>query len=211
MKKEMILRWTFFFVGLMVLALGVALTIEGQLLGIGPWDVFHFGLSMQFGLTIGSWSILTGFLLLTIASIIMKKVPRLGTFLNMLLLGLFTDFFIWLLPSIHSFIGVVLSFIVGVTLIGYGIGLYVSADFGSGPRDGIMILLVEKTGWSVQWVRNGMEILVLMLGWALGGPIGIGTVLIAFLLGPIVGVSLPQCDALLKHLLMKEDREKLAA
>ncbi|SEN43632.1 hypothetical protein SAMN05192533_11347 [Mesobacillus persicus] len=211
MTKERILRWSFFVFGLMILALGAALTVEGKFLGIGPWDVFHYGLSLKLGLTIGSWSIIIGFLLLTTSSILTKQLPKIGAFLNMLLLGLFIDFFIWLLPSTDSLIGAVLFFILGVVLIGYGIGLYVSADLGSGPRDSIMIMIVDKTGWSIQWVRNGMEVLVLLLGWGLGGPVGIGTVIIAFFLGPIVGFSLPQCKTLLAYMLMKKEHKKLAA
>ncbi|KKK39780.1 membrane protein [Mesobacillus campisalis] len=211
MGKEWILRWSFFVFGLMVLALGVALTVKGKLLGIGPWDVLHYGLSLKIGLTIGSWSILTGFLLLAASALATKKIPQIGAFLNMLLLGIFIDVFIWLLPSIDSVIGAVISFILGIVLIGYGIGLYVSADLGSGPRDSIMIMLVAKTGWSIQWVRNGMELFVLILGWILGGPVGIGTVIIAFFLGPIVGFSLPQCKVLLGNFLNKEEHKKLAA
>jgi uncharacterized protein len=211
MRREWILRWSFFVFGLIILAFGAALTIEGELLGIGPWDVLHYGLFLQLGLTIGTWSIIMGFLLLTVASIVMKKLPKIGAFLNMLLIGLFMDFFLWLLPSIDSLIGAVLFFILGVILMGCGVGLYVSAELGSGPRDGIMLLIVDKTGWSIQWVRNGMEILVLILGWALGGPVGIGTVIIAFLLGPIVGFSLPQCKKLLKNLLAKKEHQTLAA
>jgi uncharacterized membrane protein YczE len=211
MGKEWGLRWSFFVFGLMVIALGVALTVKGKLLGIGPWDVFHYGLSLQMGLTIGFWSIMTGFLLLTASSIATKQMPKIGAFLNMLFLGLFIDFFIWLLPSIDSVTGAVFSFVIGIVLFGYGIGLYVSADLGSGPRDSIMIMIADKTGWSIQWVRNGMEIFVLLLGWLLGGPVGIGSVIIAFFLGPIVGFSLPQCKTLLKYLLAKEEHKKLAA
>jgi uncharacterized membrane protein YczE len=211
MRKEWILRWSFFVFGLIVLAFGIALTIEGKVVGIGPWDVFHYGMFLKLGLTIGSWSIIIGFLLLTFASIATKKLPKIGAFLNMLLLGLFIDFFMWLLPSINSLIGAIFYFILGVVLIGYGIGIYVSADLGSGPRDSIMILIADKTGWSIQWVRNGMEVLVLILGWALGGPVGIGTVIIAFLLGPIVGFSLPQCKTLLQYFLVKKEHKKLAA
>ena len=212
MRKEWILRWSFFVFGLIVLALGAALTIEGKLLGVGPWDVFHYGMFLKLGLTIGTWSIIIGFLLLTAASIATKKLPKIGAFLNMVLLGLFIDFFLWLLPGIDSLTGAVLFFVLGVILMGYGIGLYVSADLGSGPRDSIMLLIVDKTGWSLQWVRNGMEVLVLILGWALGGPVGVGSVMIAFFLGPIVGHSLPQCKTLLKYLLVnKEEHQKLAA
>lgn len=211
MKREWILRWSFFVVGLMVLAFGIALTIEGKVLGIGPWDVFHYGLFLKLGLTIGSWSILTGFILLAISSIVMGKLPKIGAFLNMLLLGLFIDLFIWLLPNVESDAGAVMSFVFGVILIGYGIGLYVSADLGSGPRDSIMMILVEKTGWSVSWVRNSIEILVLLLGWLLGGPVGIGTFMIALLLGPIVGKALPQCKKMLEYFLEAKKQKNIAA
>jgi uncharacterized protein len=211
MRKEWILRWSFFVIGLIILALGSALTIEGKLLGVGPWDVFHYGMFLKLGLTIGTWSIIIGFLLLTTSAIATKKLPKIGAFLNMLLLGLFIDFFLWLLPAIDSLTGALLFFVLGVILMGYGVGLYVSADLGSGPRDSIMLLIVDKTGWSLQWVRNGMEVLVLILGWALGGPIGVGSVMIAFFLGPIVGFSLPQCKTLLKNLLVKKEHQKLAA
>lgn len=211
MRKEWILRWSFFVFGLIILALGAALTIEGKLLGVGPWDVFHYGMFLKLGLTIGTWSIIIGFLLLTASSIATKKLPKIGAFLNMLLLGLFIDFFLWLLPGIDSLTGALLFFVLGVILMGYGVGLYVSADLGSGPRDSIMLLIVDKTGWSLQWVRNGMEVLVLILGWALGGPVGVGSVMIAFFLGPIVGFSLPQCKTLLKNLLVNKEHQKLAA
>lgn len=211
MRKEWILRWSFFVFGLIVLALGAALTIEGKVLGVAPWDVFHYGMFLKLGLTIGTWSIIIGFLLLAAASIATKKLPKIGAFLNMLLLGLFIDFFLWLMPSIDSLTGALLFFVLGIILMGYGVGLYVSAELGSGPRDSIMLLIVDKTGWSLQWVRNGMEILVLILGWTLGGPVGIGSVIIALFLGPIVGFSLPQCKTLLKYLLVKKEHQKLAA
>ena len=147
MKKEWILRWTFFVFGLMVLAFGISLTIEGKRFGIGPWDVFHYGLFTKFGFTIGTWSIISGFLLLVISSIFTKAWPKIGAFLNMLLLGLFIDLFNSILPSIDSLAGAAIAFVIGVVLIGYGIGLYVSADFGAGPRDSFMLLIVERTGW----------------------------------------------------------------
>ena len=189
----------------MVLALGISLTIEAKFLGIGPWDVFHYGLFTKFGLTIGTWSIISGLLLLFISSAFIKAWPKIGSFLNMMLLGLFIDLFNWMLPNIDNLIGATIAFIIGVALMGYGIGLYVSADLGAGPRDSFMLLLVEKMGWSIPLVRNGIEIIVFLVGWMLGGPVGVGTVLIAFGLGPILGYSIPQCKKLMAYFLDQKD------
>ncbi|QFK73115.1 YitT family protein [Pradoshia sp. D12] len=206
MKRKWVLRWSVFILGLLVLAFGIALTIKGKFLGIGPWDVFHYGLFTKFGFTIGTWSIISGLLLLFISSIFNKAWPQIGSFLNMMLLGLFIDLFNWMLPSIDNLAGATIAFIIGVILMGYGIGLYVSADFGAGPRDSFMLLIVEKMGWSIPLVRNGIEVIVFLIGWMLGGPVGIGTLFIAFGLGPILGFSIPQCKKLMAYLLKQKDQ-----
>jgi uncharacterized protein len=204
MKREFVIRWAFFFVGLLVLALGITLTIKGKDLGIGPWDVFHYGLFKQLGLTIGTWSIIAGFVILLITGIGTKTFPKIGAFLNMLLIGIFIDLFNFLIPDPESFAAQSIVFAIGILVSGYGIGLYVSADLGAGPRDSLMLLVTEKTGWKVQWVRNGMELIVFFFGWLLGGPVGIGTVVIALGLGSIVGISLPQSKKLLEYVLTKQ-------
>ncbi len=200
------LRWAVFILGLLVLAFGISLTIKGKFLGIGPWDVFHYGLFTKFGFTIGTWSIISGLLLLFVSSVFNKAWPQIGSFLNMMLLGLFIDLFNWMLPSIDNLAGATIAFIIGVVLMGYGIGLYVSADFGAGPRDSFMLLIVEKMGWSIPLVRNGIEVIVFLVGWMLGGPVGVGTVLIAFGLGPILGFSIPQCKKLMAYFLNQKDQ-----
>ncbi|MGR3766228.1 YczE/YyaS/YitT family protein [Rossellomorea sp. NS-SX7] len=204
MKREFVIRWAFFFVGLLVLAFGITLTIKGKDLGIGPWDVFHYGLFKQLGLTIGTWSIIAGFVILLITGIGTRSFPKIGAFLNMLLIGIFIDLFNFLIPDPESFAAQAIVFAIGILVIGYGIGLYVSADLGAGPRDSLMLLVTEKTGWKVQWVRNGMELIVFFFGWLLGGPVGIGTVVIALGLGSIVGISLPQSKKLLHYVLTRQ-------
>ncbi|XXM72750.1 YczE/YyaS/YitT family protein [Lysinibacillus sphaericus] len=203
MKREFVIRWAFFFVGLLVLALGITLTIKGKDLGIGPWDVFHYGLFKQLGLTIGTWSIIAGFVILLITGLGTRSFPKIGAFLNMLLIGIFIDVFNYLIPDPESLLAQAVVFAFGIIVLGYGIGLYVSADLGAGPRDSLMLLVVEKTGWKVQWVRNGMEIIIFFFGWMLGGPVGIGTVVIALGLGSIVGISLPQSKRLLNYVLAR--------
>ncbi|WP_270179724.1 YczE/YyaS/YitT family protein [Alkalihalobacillus sp. CinArs1] len=199
--RERLIRWSFFFIGLAILGLGIAMTIKGKAFGIGPWDVFHYGLYTQFGLTIGTWSIITGFILLGFTSLYTRKLPKSGALLNMLLLGIFIDLFLFILPDPVSLLSQAIFFLIGLLVLGYGIGVYVASGLGAGPRDGIMLLLVEKTGWRIDWVRNGIEVTVLLAGWALGGPVGIGSIVIALLLGKVIGYALPQCKWLLAAIL----------
>jgi uncharacterized membrane protein YczE len=179
------------------MALGIVLLIKAGL-GATPWDVLHVGLFYQVGLTIGTWSIVVGFVILGVATLISKELPQFGAFLNMILVGLFIDLYL-LLPILQTpagFIGKLVMFVVGIFVMGYGMGLYISAQFGAGPRDSLMIALTEKTGWKVKNVRMGMECIVLVIGWQLGGPVSWGTILFSFGIGPIVGIALPQCQHL---------------
>lgn len=209
MRKIFIWRWTFFIVGVIVLSLGITMTIKGQRLGVGPWDVLHIGLSRHFGLTIGTWSIISGFTLITLTSVMIKQWPKLGTWLNMILLGLFIDLFNWMLPEIDSMTGQVIIFTLGVIVMSYGVGIYVAPNVGAGPRDSLMLILVDKLGISMKKVRTMNEVIVGFAGWLLGGPVGIGTVIIALLLGQIVHYALPQCRKLLLKLAGEEDEEVL--
>ncbi|ATO30277.1 hypothetical protein RA13_21660 [Bacillus atrophaeus] len=203
MKREFVLRWAFYFIGLLILSFGISLTIEGKALGISPWDAFHYGLFQRFGLTIGQWAIIIGAIIVCLTSVFTKALPKIGAILNMLLIGIFIDFFNILLPEPPTYAVSVIVFSLGVLLIGYGVGVYVSAGLGAGPRDSLMMLISEKTGWNVQWVRNGIELTILAVAWGMGGPIGIGTIIIAILTGLILRFSLPQSTQLLRYMLMK--------
>ncbi|MEW9500298.1 YczE/YyaS/YitT family protein [Jeotgalibacillus marinus] len=199
MRRYYLLRWLFFMTGLVLLALGITLTIKGQRLGIGPWDVFHVGLFQKNGLTVGMWSIIIGVLIIGTTVIITKKLPRIGTLLNMLLLGIFIDIFNFFIPEPSTWPGVISIFLLGVVAVGYGTGVYVSANLGAGPRDSIMMLIVEKTGWNICMVRRGIELVVLAIGFSLGGPVGVGTLVTALFVGSIIHVSLPQSKLILQR------------
>ncbi|MDG5472805.1 YitT family protein [Jeotgalibacillus sp. ET6] len=200
MKQHYGVRWTFFLTGLVILALGITLTIKGQKLGISPWDVLHLGLFWQFGLTVGTWSIIMGLLIIAAVVVITKKPPRIGAILNMLLVGLFIDIFNWIIPEPESWAGIIAIFLLGIVVMGCGVGIYVSANLGAGPRDSVMMLIVEKTGWKISRVRSGIELVVLAAGFSLGGPVGIGTVVAALCVGSVVHLSLPQSQMLLGRL-----------
>ncbi|KQL37031.1 YitT family protein [Psychrobacillus sp. FJAT-21963] len=197
MKKELIWRWAFFVAGVTIMSLGISMTIKGQQFGISPWDVLHVGLYRHLGLSIGTWAILTGIFIVIVTMIGTKKLPQLGTWLNILFIGSFIDMFNWLLPDITSFIGQLIIFILGVIVMAIGVGVYVSPNVGAGPRDSLMLLIIAKTGWSIKKVRTGLEVIVGFVGWILGGPVGVGTVIIALLLGQLVHYALPLSQKLL--------------
>ncbi|WP_181350561.1 YitT family protein [Thalassobacillus sp. CUG 92003] len=204
-RYTLIIRWTFFFVGLMILGFGISLTMQAKDLGIGPWDVLHYGLFLQFGLSVGTWSIIAGIIVVTATALILKKRPQIGTVLNMVLIGIFIDLFNWLLPEPNMLWLEVIVFVGGVAVIALGIGIYVAPGIGAGPRDGLMLVITEKTGWKVSAVRNGIEISVALIGWLLGGPIGFGTIFIAFFFGSFLGYALPYTKQLLHFIIRKGD------
>lgn len=179
-------RCLFFITGIIVLSLGIALTIKGQKLGVGSWDVLHIGLQQNLGLTVGAWSIILGLIILVIDSIFTKRLPKLGTYIDMFLAGIFIDIFLFVLPDATTFVEQTLAFVIGIILLGFGCGMYMVANLGVGPRDMLMLLFVHRLGWSVNRARTTMEVTVAVVGFILGGPVGIGTVFMAFGLGPIV-------------------------
>ena len=209
MRKNLLWRWIFFLGGMMMLALGISMTIKGQRLGIGPWDVLHVGLYQNLGLTIGTWGIITGFIIIVTTAAFLKQWPKIGTWLNMVLIGLFIDLFNWLLPEFTTMTGQTIIFLLGVIVMAYGVGIYVSPNMGAGPRDSLMLLFAEKFGISIKKVRTIMEVIVALIGWLLGGPVGIGTVVIALLMGQIVHYALPQSRKLLLKVMGGEEESVL--
>lgn len=203
-------RFIIYILGLLTMALGIVLQIKADL-GASPWDVLHVGLYYQLGLTIGTWSIIVGLIILTSAAILMKEFPQMGAFLNMVLVGLFIDLYLLLpvLSTPEALVGKTFMLLSGITLSGYGMGIYISAQFGAGPRDSLMIALTTKTGWKLSRVRAIMELIVLFIGWQLGGPVYLGTILFSITIGYIAGYALPQCQALTNKLLDQLNKQSL--
>jgi uncharacterized membrane protein YczE len=177
------------YAGLLVFAFGEALIVRASL-GVIPWDVLHQGLVEQFGLTIGQWSIIIGAVVLLLW-IPLRERPGLGTVSNVLVIGVALDVFLGLLatPSSTWVRGLFLA--VGILINGVATAAYIGARLGPGPRDGLMTGLVRTRGWSVRVVRTGIEVAVVVIGWLLGGNLGVGTVLFALAIGPVVHVALP--------------------
>lgn len=177
------------------MSFGIVLTIKAGL-GVSAWDVLHIGLYKQFGLSIGSWTIMIGGLVLFSASLLTRKLPQVGAFINMFTIGIFIDLFLYIpvLKTPEFFLGKMMMLLMGIIILCYGMGLYISAKCGAGPRDSLMIALVEKTGKSITFIRACIEVIVLFIGWLLGGPVFIGTVIATISLGYVAGVMIPFCQ-----------------
>jgi uncharacterized membrane protein YczE len=166
-----------------VLGAAVGLTVRADL-GLSPWDVLHQGVSERVGLPIGMVGILVGALVL-LAWIPLRERPGLGTVLNVVLIGTFIDLTLLVLPDDPSTPVRWVELFVGVFLFGPGVAAYLACELGAGPRDGIMTALVDR-GLSLRLVRTAMEVVVLGIGFLLGGTVGLGTVLFAVTVGPNV-------------------------
>ncbi|SHF41314.1 hypothetical protein SAMN05444483_10113 [Salegentibacter echinorum] len=186
------IRYTFFFIGLICFGLGVAFAVKVKYLGLHPWDVLNVALFEHFGLSIGTWSIIVGLVLIGVSLLVSKKYVNIGTFLNALLIGPIMDFFLWLdiLPDASHNWTDYLLLLFGILLIGLGGGLYVSGNVGAGPRDGFMLSISERFRLSVVKARIVVELTVLALGFLLGGPIFWVTFIYTLILSPIFQFSL---------------------
>ncbi|MFA1537426.1 membrane protein YczE [Actinomadura monticuli] len=177
------------YVGLALYGLGVALQVSSGL-GNDPWDVFHQGLSRRFGLSIGLWIIIAGAVVM-LAWIPMRQRPGIGTVSNVVLIGLFADLFLWLLPAPDALAARWAYLVVAILAGGVATGCYIGAGLGPGPRDGLMTGIAAR-GHSIRVVRTGIELTVLAAGWLLGGTVGVGTLLYAVAIGPLTHVFLPR-------------------
>ena len=177
------------FLGLALYGLSIGLMVRSGL-GLNPWDVFHQGLAERTGLGLGTMIIIIGAVVLLLW-IPLRQRPGLGTILNVFLIGIGTDASLWLIPPVQSQPLAWTMLLAGVFLNGVAGGAYIGAGLGPGPRDGLMTGLVNRTGRSVRLIRTGIELFVVAVGWALGGTLGLGTVIYALAIGPIVHRMLP--------------------
>jgi uncharacterized membrane protein YczE len=177
-------RWAQLLAGLYGYGLAVALMMRSGF-GLGPWDSFHQGIHRLTGMSVGMASILGGVVIVA-GTWRAGERPGVGTIANMLLIGVFLDLTMRVLPAASGTAAGALYFGGGILACGLATGLYIAAGFGRGPRDGLMVVVSERTGWPVRWVRMGIELSVLALGWLMGGTIGVGTVVYTLLIGPAV-------------------------
>lgn len=178
-------------IGLLLYGVSLGMMVRGNL-GLAPWDVLHSGVTRYLPITLGQAVILLSFVVL-LAWIPLREVPGLGTVLNALLVGSAADVTLWLLDRPDLFAARVALTVGGVALCGFAGALYIGAQFGRGPRDGLMTGLSRRTGRSLRLVRTMLEVTVVVLGLLLGGVAGFGTVLYALAIGPLTQLMLPAC------------------
>ncbi len=162
-------------------------------IGLDPWTVFAQGVSIQTGVGIGWVTNVVGFLVLLLW-IPLRQRPGIGTVANILLVGTSMQATLAVVPAVEGFWLGVVVFVLGMALVAVASGLYIGADFGPGPRDGLMTGLNSRFGWPIWACRLGVEASVLIAGWLLGGTVGLGTVIFAAGIGPMVHLTLPLFD-----------------
>ncbi|MGL5866765.1 MAG: YczE/YyaS/YitT family protein [Dermatophilaceae bacterium] len=176
-------------VGLTLFGVTMALLLRAGL-GLEPWGVFTYGLIQHISMSYGQMVIVSSFVILLLW-IPLRQWPGLGTIANALVIGIATDLTLAVVPPIEGLGWRAAVMVVGVVGNGFAGAMYIGSQLGPGPRDGLMTGLHRRTGRSIRLVRTGIEITVVAVGWLLGGIVGVGTVVYALLIGPVVQLFLP--------------------
>lgn len=177
------------YIGLVLYGISAAMYVRADL-GADPWNVFHLGVAKLFSLNLGIVMIGVGALVLLLW-IPLRTRPGIGTISNVIVLGLAADVALALIPPVESVVFRMGLLVVALVVNGIATGMYIGAGLGAGPRDGLMTGLHARTGWPIRRIRTGIEVAVLSAGWLMGGAFGVGTVLYALAIGPLIQLFLP--------------------
>jgi len=168
-------------VGLFIYGIGIAMMVHASV-GLAPWDVLAQGISKQTGLTFGQSTIAVSVMVL-FAWIPLKVRPGIGSILNAVLLGVFADFWLPLMPQLDSYMARLAWFVLGLVVISFATGLYISCGMGKGPRDGLNTGIAQRFKLPFWQARSIVEVLVVIIGFSLGGQVREGTLIFAFAIG----------------------------
>ena len=191
MRNIVFKRWVQFFLGMILLGIGIGISVNCKL-GLGPWGVFHEGLSKRLGTTYGLALIITGLVVLSLWIPLKQKV-NIGTVICILWLGIVVDITMDNFETPEKLYLRILGVAIAILLIGIGTSIYVGAGISTGPRDGVMVGLEEK-GIKIGVARTIIEVFALSSGWLMGGTVGYASPFMALLIGPIVQIVLPYVD-----------------
>jgi len=207
MKKLRMGHYFFYGFGLIILALGIALTIQSQL-GTSPFDALLVGLSENIGFTVGSWEIILALIIIIMNSLLIKKRPEFLGLVSAILTGVGIDLWLKLIETLIApelWIGKLISYIIGLILIGLGTAMYLYTNFAPAPIDQLMLIIRELTKISILFSRTLQYLLFMILAIIFGGPIGIGTVITLFLGGPILSFFMPIVEKRLDAFLLRRE------
>jgi uncharacterized membrane protein YczE len=168
-------------VGLLVYGIGIAMLVHASI-GLAPWDVLAQGISKQTGLTFGQSTIAVSIMVL-LAWIPLRVKPGIGSILNAVLLGVYADFWLPLMPTLDSYLAQLACFVLGLLVLSFATGLYISSGMGKGPRDGLNTGIAQRFKLPFWQARSIVEVLVVLVGFALGGQVREGTLIFAFAIG----------------------------
>ncbi|KIL51012.1 YczE/YyaS/YitT family protein [Jeotgalibacillus campisalis] len=194
----------FYTIGLILLSFGISMMILADL-GAGPWDALYVALADQIGLTVGTWILITGFILIVVNAVLMRKMPDFYAVITIFIMGFLIDF--WLLFIFAELKAEVLmrSFMLGggILIIAAGVSLYLQANFAKNPIDGLMVAVHFRTGLSLSRSKTVLEVAVLVVALLIGGPIGVGTVIVAFGIGPLIGLFFIPAEKMKARMLLQ--------
>lgn len=199
-------RLSFYLVGILIISFGASVTIIADM-GVGAWDALNVGLSETIGLTIGSWVIIVGIILMLINALMMKTRPDYLAFFTVLLIGSLIDF--WMLVVLGNleptqFLGKLILLVMGLLIIGLGVGIYLQPKFPLNPIDNFMMALKERFGVSIVVAKTIGEIIALVFALIVKGPIGLGTLIVTIGIGPSIQLFYPFFEKLAHRLSVKK-------
>lgn len=209
MLKKELMRFVKIFLGFLSCSLGCVVILKSNL-GLAPWDVLHQGVSMVTGITIGQASITLG-VIIVLMDIFLGQPIGIGTVLNFIFIGIFIDMIIYLnfIPTFDNVYMRVIELLVGIFFYTYGTYLYMIQGMGCGPRDGFMQILTKRFNQPVSVIKNGIEIMAFVLGWLLGGKLGIGTIITALSMGFLLQLMFRMGDINIKKLQHRSIKEEI--
>ncbi len=192
-------KYTLYVIGIGILTLGVCFTIQSNL-GTSPFDALLVGLAKNIGLTVGSWEIITSFIIIFCNALFARKRPEFLGLLTAFVTGVCIDTWLFLLGDVlhpTHFVSKVMCVAIGLVIIGLGSAIYLQAKFAPSPIDFSMLIIRDLTGKSIMFSKTLIYIIFLALAFVFGGPIGVGTVLTVFLGGPILHYFMPLIENIL--------------
>ncbi|SDM70296.1 YczE/YyaS/YitT family protein [Sediminibacillus halophilus] len=203
MGKQLVVRWIFFLAGLIVLSFGISLTITADL-GVGAWDAVNVGLSNVTDLTVGNWVMIIGIVLIGVNALLTRERPDFFAIVTILVIGMMIDFWLLIVMEAWNLDGLAIQSITlvgGILVLAFGVSLYLQPKLSLNPVDGLMVAIQKRWKLPLLAAKTITEGLALVAALLIGGPVGIGTIVILLLIGPAIQFFEPQAKRLLTALI----------